>query len=190
MSLTSLATLKAFKNITASEHDAELLRLIPAVDAFIERYCNRPLESATITEYHSGRAGQAMLKLRRYPVTSITSLHDDVDRGYGTGTLLAASDYVLTDPPAGLVELDGTTFDEGLNNIKIVYVTGYAAGSKERALLEQAAIELVWLARDKGDKALLGLQSRSVADGRIDTFNTDWPAGVQDILDGFRKLDH
>jgi hypothetical protein len=190
MSLTTLANVKAFKNVTASDHDAELLRLIPAVDAFISSYCNRVLESATVTEYHSGRSGQTTLRLRQYPVTAITSLHDDVDRVYGTATLLSASDYVLTDAKAGLVQLDGLTFNEGLNNLKVVYTGGYAAGSTERALLEQAAIELVWLARDKGDKALLGLQSRSIADGRVDTFHTDWPAGVQAILDGFKKVDH
>jgi hypothetical protein len=190
MSLTTLATVKAFKNLTTSEHDAEILRLIPAVEQFIAHYCNRPLEQATVTEYHSARAGQTTLRLRRYPVTSITSLHDDVDRVYGADTLLAATEYVLTDSEAGIVQLDGATFDAGLNNVKVVYVAGYAAGSPQRALLEQAAVELLWLARDKGDKALLGLQSRSIADGRVDTFNTDWPAGVREILDAFRKVDH
>lgn len=190
MSLTTLATVKAFKNITASEHDAEILRLIPAVDQFVEQYCNRVIESATVTEYHSTRDGQTTLKLQRYPVASITSLHDDVDRVYGADTLLATSDYVLTDPKAGIVALDGVSFHEGLNNVQVVYVAGFAAGTKERALLEQAAIELIWLARDKGDKSLLGLQSRSIADGRVDTFNADWPAGVKEILDALRKLDH
>ncbi len=189
MSLTSLASVKDFKNLSTIEHDAEILRLIPAVDGFIEAYCNRPLEQATVTEYHSTRAGQTTLRLKRYPVASITSLYDDVDRVYAAATLLAATDYVL-DEESGLVTLDGLTFQEGLKNIKVVYTAGYAAGSHERALLEQAAIELVWLARNKGDLALLGLQSRSIADGRVDTFNTDWPAGVKEILDQFRKVDH
>jgi len=190
MSLTTLANAKAFKNLTTSDHDAEILRLIPVVDGFIDAYCNRVLEQATVTEYHSTRAGQTTLRLRQYPVASITSLHDDVVRVYGADTLLAASDYVLTDPKAGIVQLDGITFDEGLNNVKAVYPGGFASGTKERALLEQAAIELLWLARDKGDKGLLGLQSRSIADGRVDTFNSDWPAGIKEILEGFRKVDH
>ena len=190
MSLTTLANVKAFKNLTTSEHDAEILRLIPAVDGFIEAYCNRPLEQAAVTEYHSGRAGQSSLRLDRYPVAALTSLYDDVDRVYGSTTLIDPSDYVLEDEKAGIVKLDGLTFREGLKNIKVVYTAGYAAGSKERALLEQAAIELLWLARNKGDLALLGLQSRSIADGRVDTFDVDWPAGVKEILDPFRKMDH
>ncbi|MCS6302364.1 MAG: phage head-tail connector protein [Nitrospira sp.] len=190
MSLTTLANVKAFMNISTSEHDVEILRLLPSVDAFIQSYCNRPLEQATVTEFHSGRSGQSTLRLKRYPVASITSIADDPYRVYGAETLLAASDSVLTDAEAGIVQLDGITFNEGLNNIKIVYVAGYAAGSKEAALLEQAAIELIWLARKKGDQALLGLQSRSIADGRVDTFNMDWPAGVREILERFRKVDH
>jgi hypothetical protein len=83
--------------------------------------------------------------------------------------------------------LDGTSFNEGINNIRIVYTAGYAATATERALLEQAAVELVWLARDKGDKALLGVRSRSIADGRVDTLDMDWPAGVREILDQFRR---
>jgi hypothetical protein len=190
MSLTTLANVKAFKNITASEHDSEILRLIPAVDAFIAQYCNRTLEQATVTEYYSTRAGQTTLRLKIYPVASITSIHDDVDRVYGADTLLAASDYVLDDAEAGIVKLDGCTFNEGLRNVKVIYLGGFAVGTPQRALLEQAAIELLWLARNKGDQALLGLQSRSIADGRVDTFNTDWPAGVKEILDLFRKVDH
>lgn len=190
MSLTTLANVKAFKNITASEHDAEIARLILVVDGFIEQYCNRVLEQSTVTEYHSTRAGQTTLRLRQYPVASITSLHDDPDRVYGADTLLAASDYALTDAKAGIVQLDGCSFNEGLNNVKAIYPGGFASGSSELKLLEQAAIELIWLARDKGDKGLLGLSSRSVADGRVDTFNTDWPAGVKEILDRFRKVDH
>jgi len=190
MSFTTLANAKAFKNITASDHDAELLRLIPAVDAFITGYCNRTLEQATVTEYHSTRAGQTTLRLKVYPIASITSLHDDPDRQYGAATLLDPSDYVLDDEDAGIVKLDGIAFQDGLRNVKVVYLGGFAAGTPQRALLEVAAIELLWLARDKGDKALLGLQSRSIADGRVDTFNTDWPAGVQPILDQFRKVDH
>lgn len=189
MSLTTLATVKAFKNLSTSEHDAEILRLIPVVDQFIEAYCNVPLEQATVTEYHSTRAGQTTLRLKRYPVISITSLHDDLYRTYGSDTLIAATDYIVEEE-SGLVILDGRTFPDGLKNVKVVYVAGYAAGSKPRALLEQAAIELLWLARNKGDLALLGLQSRSIADGRVDTFNTEWPAGVREILDRFRKVDH
>jgi hypothetical protein len=47
---------------------------------------------------------------------------------------------------------------------------------------------LIWLARDKGDQALIGLSSRSIADSSIVVRN-DWPAGVQAILD-LHRLRH
>jgi hypothetical protein len=187
MSLTSLSAVKHYKGVTATDHDSELLRLIGAVDAFVARYCGRVLESTTLTEYQSGEDGQTRLFLREYPVTAITSIHDDPRRTYGAETQLSTNDYVLTDPQAGIVDLDGTSFRAGRNNIRVVYTAGYAATAPERALLEQAAIELVWLARDKGEKALLGVRSRSIADGRVETLDMDWPAGVREILDRFRR---
>lgn len=190
MALTTSANVKAFKNITGSDHDAEITRLIPAVDAFIKEYCNRTvLEETTITEYHSTGEGQIVLMLKNWPVSSITSLYDDPYRSYGAGTLIASTDYIL-DESTGIVSLDGVTFSGGLKNVKVVYVGGYASGSSQLKLMEQAAIELVWLARQKGDQALIGLTGRSVADGRTDVFSMDWPTGVREILDKFKKLDH
>lgn len=186
MSLATLANAKAFKNITGTAHDAELARLILAVDQFAIEYCNRMLEQATVTEYHSARQGQTVLILRQPPVASITTIHDDVDRVYGADKLIAAANYVLEEGPAGIVRFDKTSLQKGINNLKVVYLGGFAAGSAQLKLLEQAAIELVWLARDKGDKALLGLQSKSIADGSVTTFEQDWPAGVKAILDAYR----
>lgn len=187
MSLTTLATVKAFKNLTGAEHDAELSRLILAVDGFVAAYCGRTLEQATVTEYHSTREGQASVCLRQPPVASLTSIHDDPDRVYGDGSLLdPATDYVLADTAAGVIRFDRHATPGGLRNLKVVYVGGYATGTPERALLEQAAVELVWLARQKGDQALLGLQSKSIGDGSVSTFEQDWPAGVKAILDHFR----
>lgn len=183
MSLTTLSSVKAFKNITVSDHDNELTRLITTVDNFIDEYCRRTFELDTITEYHSTLRGQAALLLRRAPIISITSIHDDPLRAYGANTLLAASSYVIDDANAGLVRLDGTSFGQGLQNIKVVYAGGFA---RIPSILEQAAIELIWLARDKGDQALLGLRSKSIADGSTSYLDNQWPSGINAILDLYR----
>jgi|CXWL01.1.fsa_nt_gi hypothetical protein len=186
MSLTTLATVKAFKNITGTQHDAEIARLILAVDAFVANYVQRTIEQATVTEYHSTRSGQVSLRLRQYPVASITSLYDDAERVYGSDTVLAASDYVLEDANAGIVTLDGTAFDVGINNVKVVYVAGYATVPAD---LAQAAVELVWLTRDLGDKALLGIQSQSIADGSVTTYQRSRLDAVRDTLERYTKVD-
>ena len=154
---------------------------------FMENYCRRVFEqNATITEFHSGKAGQTVLILHRPPIASITSIHDDPDRVYGSGTLVAATDYLISDGEAGLVQFDGWSLQHGFNNVKVVYSGGFAAARQELKALEQVAIELLWLARDKGDQALLGLSSKSIADGSINVLRNDWPAGVQTLLDLYR----
>ncbi len=187
MSLTTLANCKAFKNVTGTAHDAELTRLIAAVDEFTNTYCNRKLEQATFTEYHSLREGQQSFLLKNPPVASITSIHDDPDRAYGAGTLLTNNtDYVLEDEGAGRIEFDEHATSGGLRNIKAVYGGGFATGSGALKLLEQAAIELIWLTRDLGDKALLGIQSKSIADGSVTNYQRSRLDAVREILDRYR----
>lgn len=186
---TTLTNAKAFKNVTEDTHDEELSRLIPVVQAFIESYCERTFEVATgLIDYVTTAPGQRLILLRRPPVVSITSIYDDPLRAYGASTLVAATDYVVTNAEAGILELTRDLSTGGLNNLKITYSGGYAASSQTLTLMEQAAIELMWLARDKGDQALLGLSSRSIADSSIVVRN-DWPAGVQAILD-LHRLRH
>lgn len=183
---TNLANVKAYKDITEPNHDEELERLIPVVQTFIEGYCGRTLEQqAGIVDYYSTMPGQITLLLRRAPVTVLTSLYDDPLRAYGAATLIPTTDYVLTNAGAGIVTFIRPRVCGGVSNIKATYTGGYAAGAPELALFEQAAIELIWLARDKGEHALLGLSAKSVADSSM-TFRNDWPAGVQTILDLYR----
>ena len=188
MALTTLANVKAFKGGSGGERDGELTRLIAAVGAFVAAYCRRTFETATVTEYHNGRSGQRRLLLRQPPITSITSIHDDVDRSYGSTTLIASTDYVITDAAAGLVDFDGGSLQEGLSNIKVIYVGGYAATAIP-ADLEQAAIELVWLAAMKGQENLLGLSAKNISDGAISIVNLNWPAHLLPILDHYRLPD-
>lgn len=189
MAITVLANVKGFKNLGVADtaHDAEIARLIPVVQDFMENYCRRVFEqNTTVTEYHSGKAGQAVLMLNQPPIASIASIHDDPLRVYGASALVAASKYLVRDAEAGIVQFDGWSLQEGLNNVKVVYSGGFPPADTELKALEQAAIELIWLARDKGDQALLGLSSKSVADGSYTVLRNDWPAGVQTILDLYR----
>jgi hypothetical protein len=184
MSLTTLASVKAFKNIAGTQHDGELARLILAVDTFVALYCRRVFEEGVgIVEYHSARAGQTRLLLDRPPLTSIASIYDDPERAYGASTLVAATDYVIADAGIGLVVFDGVSLQAGIRNMKVTYTGGYATIPLD---LAQAAIELVWLAREKGDLSLLGQRAKSIADGNISVLDMNWPAHVTAILDAYR----
>lgn len=188
MAITTVAACKAFREIDSEnqEHDAELARIIPGVQAFLEQECSRIFEQGTVTEYHSGsyywsdrhwwfdsscRKGKFRLMVKRPPVASITSIYDDPYRQYGGTTLVDSAYYVIADEDAGLIQLDGLTFQPGLRNIKITYVGGFATIPFD---LEQAAIEMVWAAREKGLHNLIGVRSRSIADGNVQFMNLDW----------------
>lgn len=183
MALTTVPACKAFRGIPGDnqEHDAELARLIPAVQAFLERECERTFESATVTEYFSGDDWSDRLLVARPPIISITNLWDDPLRVYATP--LAADNYLIDNAEAGIIRLDGTTFSKGLKNIKLTYVGGFAAIPKD---LEEAAIELVWATREKGANNLVGVRSRSVADGSVQYVNLGWDTLADYIIQKYR----
>lgn len=179
--LTTLTNVKAFKAITSTDQDAEITRLIAVVSEYLTRYCRRTFDmDAALVEYHSTRSGQTMLLLDRPPINSIASIYDDPDRAYGAATLVAATDYVVEDAAAGLVRLDGVSFQGGFNNVNVTYSGGFATIP---AGLEQAAIELIWLARDKGQYQILGQSAKSIGDGSISLLNNNWPAHLAPMLE-------
>ena len=179
MALTTVAACKAFRGIPAADadHDAELDRLVGAVQAWLEVQCERKFEQATATEYYNGDEWRDRLIVARPPLSTITNIWDDPLRVYGTP--LASSLYVIDDADAGLIRLDGCEFQCGVRNIKITYVGGFAETPID---LEQAAIEMVWAAREKGHHNLVGVRSRSVADGSVQYVNLDWDSIARGIV--------
>lgn len=179
MALTTVPACKAFRGIPGDnqEHDAELARLIQAVQEYLENKCERVFEQATITEYFNGDGRQDCVIVARPPIVSVTNLWDDPLRVYAAP--LAAASYVIDDAEAGIIRLDGMTFSKGLKNIKLTYVGGFAALRKD---LEEAVMEMVWAGREKGVNNLVGVRSRSVADGSVQYVNLAWDSLAADII--------
>lgn len=172
MPITTVANCKAFRGVEASnqEHDAELARIIPAVQAFLEQECGRVFDAGTVTEYFDGEMWASVLLVARPPINSIINLWDDPTRVFATP--FSVGSYDVKDANAGIVRLlDDLEFSDGQHNIKITYSGGYASIPFD---LEQAAIEMVWAAREKGLHNLIGVRSRSVGDGNIQFVNLDW----------------
>lgn len=138
--ITTAAKVKSFFNIQGTNLDTEIGYAIERVTKEIQNYCGRDLFSAQVTEYYNGE-GQNVLFLNQYPVTAISSIHDDTDRVFGSDTLLDSDDYIFIsgspDSEAGILRLDGGAFCKGFANIKVVYTAGY---STIPADLEEAAI--------------------------------------------------
>lgn len=181
--LTTVDAVKNFRGIEHdnTQHDEELRRIIVAVEQFLERVCCRSFAQATVTEYFNGDDWTRALIVARPPIVSITNLWDDPSRVYLTPLL--TSSYAVEDAEAGLIVLlDGLTFVKALRNIKVTYVGGFATIPGD---LEEACIELVWSAREKGSQNLIGVRSRSIADGSSQYVNLDWPMNLAPIIDKY-----
>jgi len=137
---TTLSNVKEFFRVTGTGMDTLIAKLILRITAEIQNYCERKLFSAVYTQYYSGDGYQTLL-VDEYPITAITSIHDDDDHVYGADTLIDSGDYIFNagskSANCGLIKMDGSYFSRGTENIKIVYTAGYTTipGDVEEACI-------------------------------------------------------
>lgn len=128
--LATLAQVKAMLSTSTGFPDDDLITtILEMTSGAIENYLGRELENPGTdrTEYFSGDGRRRVFPLRRFPLASITSVHEDEDRAYGTSTLISTDDYAAH-LDAGLVEFE-YPLDPGVRNVRIVYKGGYTASS-------------------------------------------------------------
>jgi hypothetical protein len=183
MALTSLELIleytgvSSIKDITSSNVES----LIEMVEQHIKNKTHRnTFESDTVTEYHDGE-GKSYFFTDEFPVTAVTSLHDDTDRNYTAGYLIDTDDYVWYSD--GRVELETGSFNAGLKNIKIVYTAGYDAVPKD---LEYLATK--WVVSLLKGKDRIGVSSMSGPDGSVTVFDNFLDADMRAILDNYRSI--
>src|SRR5947209_105506 len=141
MSLDTLANVKARLGVTASTDDTLLALLMGSADQFVDSYCGRNLAGGSFTEYHPG--GSAFVHLRNFPVASVTSVAVDPAYGFGAGTVLDPTAYVVhadrgviqrlggpfyaTEPHAGLVGTAVGHWTDGPRVVQVVYTVATGA---------------------------------------------------------------
>jgi uncharacterized phiE125 gp8 family phage protein len=139
--LTTRANVKEFLTLGAvTDHDAILDRLITACSEAFRLAVDRDIRTPDTTSYidtFSGDGGSTLF-LAEYPVKAITTLTVD---GAAVAERVTSGDggYIL-DKESGRVDLDGSVFTEGIDNVAIQYQAGYPAIPPE---VEQAVIEMV-----------------------------------------------
>ena len=108
---------------------------IASVSAAVERYMDRAVQVATVTEYFDVECGQCVFRLRAYPVTSVTGAWFDTNQGFGSvGALSSSIDYYLpTLRSDGIFEFQ---FPRAIArrapaSLKITYVGGMAPDTAE-----------------------------------------------------------
>jgi len=173
----TLDAVKEYLRISSSNDDTLLNNLIARAEDEADMYCHRVFAAATYTEYYDGN-GLSKMNLKHYPVNSITSIHDDLDREYGADDLIDSDDYVF-EADSGIVKLDGLTFTGGIQNIKVIYNAGYATLPDD---VTDAIVKLV------AAKYLLGQGAINAIEGEE---NFGRPAGLRKqallILDKYLK---
>ncbi len=135
MALTTAATVRGYiRALTGTAEDTLLDTLIARFDDVASAHCGFPVDSNqstfennTYTHYFDGD-GSDKLELRVVPANTITSVYVDVDRSYGSDTLVASSDYTL-DTRLGLLILetdsDQGSFSTGYRSVKVTYTAGF-----------------------------------------------------------------
>ena len=178
--LTTYANVKEYLGLTDDNDEDFIGNLITRASDFIAKYCRRVFQDADYTEYYNG-VGNRSICLKQYPVNSVASLHDDLDREYGTDHLIATTDYVI-DEDAGILTLDGYRFGAGLKNIKVVYNAGYATIP---ANLEQACIELVSMKYNTKESE--GIKSEKIGSYSVSYSEAEIPATIKATLTKYIK---
>lgn len=152
MALATTSDVKTRLGISVSTYDTLIDALRADAQAEMETYCDRLLESATVTDEYGDGLGRSFLTVKRFPVTSVTSI--SLRTGASTYTALNAADYAIrADGGAGIVDRVDTltniwsddvyglaTFGNGPNSYKITYVGGYLSGTHDRELAALKAI--------------------------------------------------
>ncbi len=191
--LTSLADVKKYLKISAANTDRDtiLSYVICGIEQNIKDFCNTDFKADATdrTEYYDGD-GSPVLLTRRYPIISITSLHDDPYREFTSNSLIASADYVTYNNQGKIVliadprlVLNDSSFSVGAQNIKLVYKSGYS-------VVPFNVILAIWIwcgiEFDKYKDEMQGVISRTVGDKTTRLEIADIPKDVYGLIIKYR----
>jgi uncharacterized phiE125 gp8 family phage protein len=181
------SALKTFLKISGATEDALLDSICDRTNALIKSYIGRNLVSQTYTEYYDGN-GSAKLLLRNYPVVSLTSLHVDTLRAFGSVSEIVIADNVLLENNAGIIRLwnQGGVFLRGRANVKVVYVAGYATMPYD--LVDAAILIASHSYKRHYQDQRIGLQSETIGDRTMTYSSEAIPAKAKLILDKYKRV--
>ena len=180
--LTTIADVKVLTGVATAD-DAVTQTLITKASVFANNYTGRILAQQTFTEIYDGD-GSDILFLDNYPIASVTTVHQDSDRAFGSDTLVAATDYLTYADNRKLVSI-GTTWFKDVQTIKVVYVAGYAIGSIPEDLVN-AVTMLVDFWGKEYDKHRFGVSSTGTDTNRI-TYEKNIPGEIKEMLNPYKK---
>ncbi len=190
MNLTNTDTVrKLMSDYETSDAEPTINMLIVSVSAAAERFMGRSIESVSRTEYFDVERHQDSAQLAAWPVSSITTVHNDPERDYGTGSLVDSDDYVATD--WGRLTFD-YKLSEGRRALKVVYTGGLA--STTETIVSSYPDLAVAIARQvvhefRRVKSSDGSTAQFVGGSMSYVGQVDWLDHVKSTLDLYRRFD-
>jgi uncharacterized phiE125 gp8 family phage protein len=184
--LVSLATLKTWLGVTTNDADEKLALLADAATELIERDTGVQFVTRAYTEVHDG-AGQQVLLLKYWPITTVTSLSITAAPGE-TPEAIDSADRT-TDAANGRIYLHDRVVPCGFQNVEVVYSAGY--GAKDAATLPpdvvHTAVDLVKLLRQETEANALLAGSQTFGAGLTFTVRPTWPIHITNTLKAWRR---
>ena len=166
-SLLTLQDAKDHLSVTGNEMDAVVEGLVESASLMCEEYVDRQLMTRTYSaEIYDGQGGLA-LKLRQFPITSVTSvefLTGGPPDEWTTQSLTTYGSYVLQ-PVYESIAFRNLWFPRGSQNVRVTYVAGYSTTTLPRAIKDacRIAVKALWDVRDKQNA---GIASQSNMGGQ------------------------
>lgn len=189
--ILEVAELKIWLGIGSDDYNMNLDMTIESVSLMMESYCRTNLmkRSTATTEYRDGD-GTDTIFTYHVPIVSITSIHDDTGRTYGSNTLIDSGDYVFYDRK---IVLTNGTFQHGggasSKNIQLIYFNGRAVAPEDLKTACKILCKCYWdLSHDGRDIA--SIKSMSDESGSV-VFDLkglyNWPKEVIGLLNKYRQ---
>ena len=189
MDLTTAARVKERLGLTASDtsEDAIIASLITRVSAEAEVLMNRHAESTSRTVQLTVDDWQT-LSLPGYPITSVTSIHNDADRNFGAETLIATSDYYV-ESASGLIFFE-VGLVRGPGVMQVIYTGGmsdstanFIAAFPDIAEAVDQRVSQLWQRRSE-----VGVSSVATGQGSVSAQTVDWIPDALRVIDSYRRL--
>lgn len=198
MALCTAAQVRAYASAGTSADDTLIDDIIARVDALFARYCRYPradsgaytMEATAYTLYVDARYYQdperpAVLYLPLSPVVSVTSVHVDPERDYGSDTEVIAAQRDL-DPEVGVIILrdDATeAWSRSTRANKIVVSAGWSTVPDD---LEEAAI--IQAAFQFKQRSTAGARTKTTASNSVSVDRFGLLDEVKERLSAYRIL--
>lgn len=116
-------------------------------EEYIGRYCGRHFAVAEHEEFYDG-SGSRWLVLAERPVIEVLDLRDDLKHEFPDNSAIALGQYHLY-ADEGIIRLEGASFQDGVQNVRVRYRAGYEQLPEDLMLARDLMVNM-WRASASG----------------------------------------